>query len=179
MLLLRVVKLGEAWSQLHKGVCFWGMSLWDCGWCKQKKKGNAWTAKASVKVRGKSWGHPCDPVGGWGQRTFPVRGESLRDAFNSPRPPQGSKAAYCPRRECPLQTAPSFESALTPVKMRLEEEAMEKIEDKVDQDHTKSLLHLFNKHVLSVFFMPGNRVPGVFCIFSPLIFLTILQHRYY
>ena len=72
---------------------FWGVSLWDCGWCKQKKKGNAWTAKASVKVRGKCLGHPCDPVGGWGQRTFPVRRESLRDAFNSPRPPQGSKSS--------------------------------------------------------------------------------------
>ena len=72
-----------------------------------------------------------------------------------PDHPREVKAAYCPRREHPLQTAPSFESTLTPVKMRLEEKAMEKREDKVDQDHTKSLLHLFNKHVLSVFFMPG------------------------
>lgn len=44
---------------------------------------------------------------------------------------------------------------LTPVKMRLEEKAMEKIENKVDQDHNKSLLHLFNKYLLSVFFVPG------------------------
>lgn len=44
---------------------------------------------------------------------------------------------------------------LTPVEMRVEEKAMEKTENKVDQDHNKSLLLLFNKHLLSVFFVPG------------------------